>query len=324
MEKGNSERYVVVGFGWVGQANTLSFAMSGLNVAYFDIGEPPRHYAEYTSAYSRLPRLKKVDEWDGPNTWYIVCVGDRVSDTGVQDVSNIRSALEQLTKLQGGVILRSTIVPDTLASVAFDYYLPEFLHEKYAVRECLHPHFFVVGRREGARPAPQLFSIMRARAHKSFEGTPREAAFIKYLSNLWNALRISFVNEFGDAIGRPTDQARLSEIERVLGFLFENRSYFRYGKAFGGHCLPKDARAFLGAYGKSADLSLIRGLYDSNEKHRTLEAQFPLLSEWYSVWETPHIGGWRALGELGYAMRKQILLFARNLAGLLRIRDKAI
>jgi GDP-mannose 6-dehydrogenase len=301
-----NEKIVVVGFGWVGQANALALLQLGYNVSVFDPGEPPLHYTQYEHLYKKLNNLRELTSEDSPNTWYIVCVGDKVSDDGVQDISNISRALSALSRVKGGVILRSTILPDSLANLRFDYYMPEFLHEKKAVEECTNPYFFVVGSSSG-RPEPSFFEPLRRRAHKTFEGTPREASLIKYLSNTWNALRIAFVNEFGDAIGRPSDKASLAHIDRVLGFMFDNRSYLRYGRAFGGHCLPKDTRALIRAFGKEK-LPLLTGMYEANEQHFSIENKYPLMPEWYSEWPDKHISGWRALSELGYSIRKRLKL----------------
>lgn len=302
------EQYVIVGFGWVGQANALALAQLGFDVSFFDPGSPPRHYEEhYGDLYASVTRLSSVLEKDAPDTRYMVCVGDRVSEDGVQDISYIRAALDSLKGAKGGVMLRSTILPGLLEELSFDWYVPEFLHEKKAVEECLYPYFFVIGKRDSAKPEPAVCALWRSRAHKHFSGTPREASLIKYLSNLWNATRIAFVNEFGDAVGRPTDKQHLSEIERVINFMFDRRMYLQYGRAFGGHCLPKDTRAFRTwheQHGKP--LPLISGAYESNIRHAQLEAELPLMPEWYSEWPDRHISGWHALRELRYALVKYL------------------
>ena len=301
-----SERYVVVGFGWVGQANALALKMLGYDVAYFDPGTPPHHYDKYKDVYGSIERLKDVQQKDGETTWYIVCVGDRVSEEGVQDISNIKRALDSLKDVKGGVMLRSTILPDLLEDLHFDYYIPEFLHEIKAVEECIDPYLVVIGKRKGAKQEPSILHIWRSKSRKTFEGTPYEASMIKYLSNLWNAMRIAFVNEFGDMIGRPTSSQELGKIAHVIDFLFDGRSYLRYGRAYGGHCLPKDSRAFAAWYGHiEKNPILLKAMYAANEQHRTLEEKYPLMPEWYSEWPEPHIGGRQALRELRHAIAKR-------------------
>mgnify|MGYP003393879847 CR=1 FL=1 len=302
----SKETYVIIGFGWVGQANALAIKMLGFDVSYFDPATPPHHYPRYAHVYDSLERLASVESKDSVNTWYIVCVGDRVSPEGVQDISNIKSALDSLAGFKGGIILRSTILPDLLETLPFDFYVPEFLHEKKAVEECVVPHFFVVGSK-GSRTQPSVFREWRKTAGKTFEGSPREASFIKYLSNIWNAMRIALVNEFGDAINRPDNKKALDENARVIDFLFDGHSYLRYGRAFGGHCLPKDTRAFRHWYEqKNIELPLIAGAYRSNALHEKLEQEFPLLPEWFSEWDQPHISGWQAFSELWYAVKKHL------------------
>jgi len=305
MASGSTEKIVVVGFGWVGQANALALKIMGYDVSYFDPATPPHHYTSYAQVYDSVTRLKDVREKDSADTWYLVCVGDRVSDEGVQDISSIAKALESLRGVKGTVVLRSTIIPDTLQTLPFDYYMPEFLHEKLAVEESVTPYLFVLGARPGAMAEPSFFKVWRSRARKSFSGTPEEASFIKYLSNLWNSVRIAFVNEFGDAIGRPSDTAQLERINAVISFMFDDRSYLRYGRSFGGHCLPKDTRAFLHAYQKGAtNMPLLAGVYAANSLHQQLEKEFPLMPEWFSEWPQKHISGKRALSELWYVIRK--------------------
>ena len=299
------EKYVVIGFGWVGQANALALRILGYEVSFFDLVEQPRHYGKYSSLYDSVKKLREPREQDGDNTWYLVCVGDRVSEDGVQDISSIEGALASLKGARGGIILRSTILPDSLENLDFDYYVPEFLHEKNAVEECVSPHFFVVGTKSD-RTQPSAFREWRRRAFKKFDGTPREASFIKYLSNLWNALRIAFVNEFGDSMRAPKSKDDIAETAKIIDFVFSGHNYLRYGRSFGGHCLPKDTRAFAGAFSKNGQ-SLIAAMYDSNKKRAEVERNFPALPEWFSEWKDWHISGWKALSELWYSIKKNFL-----------------
>jgi len=102
-----TEKTVVVGFGWVGQANALALARMGFEVAYFDVVTPPHHYTDrYGLLYEKIKPLGSLLEIDGPNTWYVVCIGDRVSEEGVQDISLIEKVLESLKTSRGKIVLR--------------------------------------------------------------------------------------------------------------------------------------------------------------------------------------------------------------------------
>lgn len=302
----NKEEIVVVGYGWVGQANALSLKMMGYSVSFFDVNQAPTlHYKnKYEKVYNTIPALTNVLEKDSDNTCYVVSVGDRVSEEGVQDISLIKSALLSLEGAKGKVVLRSTVLPDLLKDLSFDFYVPEFLHEKKAVEESIEPFFFIVGSNTG-KEEPSFFAIWRERAHKVFTGTPEEASYIKYLSNIWNSVRIAFVNEFGNTMGSPNSKESLQSIERVTNFMFNHRFYMRYGKSFGGHCLPKDTRAFFNWYKKKGkDVSLIEGVYKSNTAHQEIEKQYPSMPEWFSEWPDRHISGKVAVKALWHSITK--------------------
>ncbi len=301
------ETIVIVGYGWVGQANAISLRIMRYPVFCYDVAETSLKYVpKYQKECSEIASLSHAREHDGPNTVYVVCVGDRVSEEGIQDVSPIEKALETLKGAKGTVILRSTVIPQSLDKLAFDFYVPEFLHEKKAVEECLNPYYFVVGARTGKKK-PSFLDEWRKRSVKSFAGTPEEASYIKYLSNVWNAMRIAFVNEFGNAMGTPTSQKELSKIENVVNFLFERKPYLRYGKAFGGHCLPKDMRAFFYAHGRAGkSMELLGGAIKANNVQLRAEKRFPILPEWFSEWPRPIVSGREALKALRIAIKRRL------------------
>lgn len=278
------EKIVIVGFGWVGQANALALARMGFDVFYYDIVAPQYHYIDkYQQLYKNIKSLPALKQIDSMETWYIVCIGDRVSEEGNQDISLIEKALEMLRGMQGKVILRSTILPKYLAKLPFHIYLPEFLHELYAVEECLNPFYFVIGSRIGD-DYPFFLKQWEERACKIFKGTPEEASYIKYLSNIWNALRIAFVNEFGDSISLPVNDGQRKKIENIIDFFFEKKSYLRYGRTFSGHCLPKDMRSFMAWKGETMQVPLLKAIYEANNLHQQVVDSYPL-PQWFSEWD---------------------------------------
>lgn len=289
-EQTKEEKVVIIGFGWVGQANALALVQLGYSVYYYDILPPRYHYSGAEKRlYEKIIGLKNPLEVDGPRTSYMVCVGDRVGETGGQDVTFIRQALESLKDAKGTIVLRSTIVPKILSFLIFDYYVPEFLHEKFAIQECIKPYMFAMGAgtRNPEAWVPNYMTVWQERAQKVFVGTYSEASYIKYFSNMWNAVRIAFVNELGDIVAQSSkSENSIEAAERVINFLFEGKSYVRYGRGFGGHCLPKDMRAFLVAYMEEYNTSILAGAYESNRLHGEFEtATNKVLSEWFSAWD---------------------------------------
>jgi UDP-glucose 6-dehydrogenase len=307
MDFPNKETVVIVGFGWVGQANALALTHADYEVFYFDVGKPTLKYADkYEHLYNKVKPLSSVLEKDSVHTWYIVSVGDRVLPDGEQDISLIKKALESLKNAKGGIVLRSTILPEHLKDLHFDYYVPEFLHEKKAVEESIYPQYFILGKKT-ERVWPSFFELWDKRATKGFHGTPEEASYIKYLSNTWNAIRIAFVNEFGNAMSHPTDQEKLASNERIIDFFFERKAYMRYGRSYGGHCLPKDTHAFLTSHKKQGkDVSLMEGMHHSNLAHQEIEKKHGNLPEWFSEWYRPVISGRAALRALKSSIARNI------------------
>ncbi len=311
----SKEMIVIVGFGWVGQANALALSHAGYRVYYYDVQTPVFRYVDaHQNGYGKIMPLARVLEKDGPDTWYMVCVGDRVMPDGEQDISAIRKALEPIKHAQGGVILRSTVLPDHLKTLHFDYYVPEFLHEKKAVEECMVPHYFIVGSRmiqNGRRPT--FFDRWESAAVKTFYGTPEEASYLKYLSNIWNSLRVAFVNEFGDAIALPTDAAAVSRNEALINFLFEEKGYLRYGRSYGGHCLPKDTHAFFAWHkARGKNMAVMEAVHQSNVFHKTIEEKHPYLPEWFSDWVRPQMSGRAALMALRASVVRNVKKYAKK------------
>lgn len=301
---------VILGFGWVGQANALALLLMGHEVYFYDPAVSiNRHYPVYENQYDKVKRLDNPLKLDSASTSYIVCVGDRVDEAGNQDISYIKKATQSLEKGEGTVILRSTIRPDYLKQLHFDIYLPEFLHEKTAVEECLNPQYFVVGKRDSNFDLPGFFYDWRKRSFKEIECTPEEASHIKYLSNVWNALRIAFTNEFGRSIhaqaSGDNDREAMESAHKVLYFLFGDKPYFRYGRAYGGHCLPKDMRAYAAFSAGHINPKFLEGVEASNKEQEIFQQKHHELQEWFSPWRKVDISGTEALKALGRIIRRK-------------------
>jgi len=302
------EKIVILGFGWVGQANAISLSKMGYSVYFYDVVEPKRHYESVCGEfYNKISSLNQPLQEDSKDTWYIITVGDRVMEDGVQDISLIKKAIDALKGAKGGIILRSTILPQSLKELSFDYYLPEFLHEKNAVEDCLRPHFFAIGKKNQNIKWPSFLDKWSKNSYKFFSGTPEEASYIKYLSNLWNSVRIAFVNEFGNIISQPSSIENIKSIDRIINFVFDGKFYMRYGRPFGGHCLPKDTSAFYHWFkNQGQSTSLLEGAFLSNDVHRQISEQHKILPEWFSEWERSEVSGRVALMSLWKIFKKRI------------------
>jgi UDP-glucose 6-dehydrogenase len=268
-------RVVVVGLGFVGQANAVVLSRMGYEVWGKDLRQVENIYA--TDDFNKIKIFKDASELPfkpEENVPAMVCVNALNNESG-QDLRPAQGALADARKItKGPVILRTTLLPENLKNLDFDIYLPEFLHERMALEEVQFPDLLVIGyKNEAAKNSlPKFIKDWHAYvktnlAGKFYEGNPEEGAYIKYLMNIWNALRIGFVNEYGDAIIK---EGLTPNHEKVIDFVMERAFYLRYGKAFGGHCLPKDLTAFV----KSHEYAkILKGLLDSNTEHAEVEAR---------------------------------------------------
>lgn len=197
----------------------------------------------------------------------MICVGTPSRPNGDVDltfVTRVSEKIGQVLKNKSGfhtLIYRSTIPPGTTEEVVipileelsgkrvyldFDVcFNPEFLREGSAVDDLYHPPFTVVGvQSEGAAEVvKQLFSFVNA----PFEVTTiRTAEMVKYVCNVFHALKICFANEVGTLARRFGIDGH--EVMRLFALdTKQNISpmYLKPGFAYGGSCLPKDVRGLL-------------------------------------------------------------------------------
>ncbi len=157
------------------------------------------------------------------------------------------------------VSVRSTIVPGTMEQICIptleaasdliaglDFgvgYYPEFLRESTAIADYYDPGLIVFGALEERtqKLLSDLNSDLPCQIHKV---DLRTAEMVKYTSNSWRAVKVTFANEIGNIA-----KANGLDGQLVMGILCSDQKvnisshFMRPGFAFGGSCLPKDVRA---------------------------------------------------------------------------------
>lgn len=157
------------------------------------------------------------------------------------------------------VIMRSTIVPGTMEKVCIpileqasgkvagrDFgvgYYPEFLRESTAIRDYADPGLIVFGALD--EPTGNLLTRLNQDLPCDINLVDLATAeMVKYTSNAWRAVKVSFANEIGNIA-----KAAGLDGQRVMSILCSDHKvsmsphFLRPGFAFGGSCLPKDVRA---------------------------------------------------------------------------------
>jgi GDP-mannose 6-dehydrogenase len=144
------------------------------------------------------------------------------------------------------------------------------MREGSAVADFFDPPCTVLGSRDPAELAP-LLAIYRNLPGRVFEVQIAVAEMVKYVSNLYHAVKVGFANEIGTLCQRfGLDTQVITEVFTSDKKLNISAAYLRPGFAFGGSCLPKDLRA-MAHRAKELDLSLplLESIMPSNAGHIT-------------------------------------------------------
>jgi UDPglucose 6-dehydrogenase len=98
---------------------------------------------------------------------------------------------------------------------------------------------------------------------------PAEAEFVKCAHNIFNATKISFWNEMwlvAREIGLDLDPIAATVAKSAEGSI-NPRYGIRGGAPYGGACLPKDTRGFLGySDAIGVDMPLLQAVVETNER----------------------------------------------------------
>jgi UDPglucose 6-dehydrogenase len=282
----------VVGTGYVGLTTGACFAHLGHRVTCVDIdvskierlslGEIPIHepgLGDLVTEGLRSGRLHfttdAVSAVSGAGFVYL-CVPTPQGDDGSADLTYLQAAAEQIGPyLQAdSIVVNKSTVPVGSASFVEqvlgrnDVHVvsnPEFLREGSAVHDFLNPDRVVIG------SASQSAAIRIAGLYLGLPAPlmvtdQASAETIKYASNAFLAMKLSFVNSVAnlcEAVG-----ADVSDV--VLGMGYDKRighDFLNPGPGWGGSCFPKDSRALLYMAREAGyDFTILETLLRSNDE----------------------------------------------------------
>lgn len=217
----------------------------------------------------------------------IICVGTPSNDNGSLDLRYVRHVAGEIGQVLASqdnyhvVALRSTVLPGTVASelvprleasgkrVGVDFGVcsnPEFLREGSAVADFYQPPFTLIGQWD-ERSGEQIAAMYQEIDAPIVRTDVATAEMIKYVSNTFHALKITFANEIGNLCKKMgVDSHEVMRIFSMDTKLNISPAYLKPGYAFGGSCLPKDLRALLyRARQEDLELPLLQAIPRSNE-----------------------------------------------------------
>ena len=274
-------RLAVFGIGYVGVVSAACLAKDGHTVIAVDIDPAkvaainagrspiveqglPQLIAEVVAA-GRLTATTDISAAIHASDASFVCVGTPSAEDGSIGLTYVKGVCEAIGRALAthsgfhSVIMRSTIVPGTMDKICIpvleaasgltagtDFgvgYYPEFLRESTAIQDYNDPGLIVFGALDAATGAllTELNKDLDCAINLVDLGT---AEMVKYTSNSWRAVKVSFANEIGNIA-----KAAGLDGQRVMSILCSDHKvsmspyFMRPGFAFGGSCLPKDVRA---------------------------------------------------------------------------------
>jgi GDP-mannose 6-dehydrogenase len=294
----------VFGLGYVGSVSAACFAEDGHEVVGVDVapskvaalneGRSPivekglDDLIQRNTANGRLRATTSTPDAVRHTDLSLICVGTPSRKNGSLDLAYLERVCEQIGHALREkadyhvVVVRSTVLPGTTHEVVIPALErtsgkkygtgfgvsvnPEFLRESTAIADFRHPPMTLVGHnyRSDAEPTQLLYGQVDAPVVTT---TIRTAEMIKYASNTWHALKVTFANEVGNLCKRlKIDSHEVMDIFCRDEKLNLSSYYMKPGFAFGGSCLPKDVRAMqYRAKEVDLDMPVIQSILGSNQ-----------------------------------------------------------
>ena len=295
-------RIGIIGSGVVGSTTGKAFHKLGHDVIFYDILKNTILSLKkdgYQVASNISDLISKTDI-------SFVCVNTPTNKKSQQDLSQIMEVLVDLAHSLDNnkntksvdtsrsssssppphlIVFRSTILPGTMKNVIVNYlerncslergkdynicYNPEFLRKHASLDDFFNPDRVVIG--EDSKGASYYSSLPLKELYKEITDNIiitdyNTAEMIKYASNCFLSLKISYFNE----IGLLCRQLGIDHREVSMAVALDKRiGHYgtRAGRPFKGPCLPKDTQA-LAYFIKRSKLKpdLIQSILDINEK----------------------------------------------------------
>jgi UDPglucose 6-dehydrogenase len=300
-------KIVLVGAGYVGLVSAACFAEFGLSVVCVDndegkverlrrgeipIFEPGLDALVQGNAESgRLTFTTDLKGAVNDAAAVFIAVGtpSRRGD-GHADLTHVYGAAREIAEALNGytvVVTKSTvpvgtgdeverIIRETRPDADFDVVSnPEFLREGSAINDFMRPDRIVIGTdSERARSVMrQLYRVLYLIETPFVFASRITAELIKYASNAFLAVKITYINELADlceVVGADVhDVARGIGLDGRIG-----RKFLHAGPGYGGSCFPKDTLALVRT-GQSvgSPLRIVETVIDINEHRKRRMAE---------------------------------------------------
>ena len=154
-----------------------------------------------------------------------------------------------------------------------DYFVssnPEFLREGSAIEDFMRPDRVVCGvtDKKAEEILKELYRPLNLREAPVLFTDLESAEIIKYASNAFLALKVSFINEIANLCEKTGGNVQM--VAKGMGL--DNRigpKFLHPGPGFGGSCFPKDTRALYASFKKNKiKNTLVKSVINFNEDRK--------------------------------------------------------
>ncbi len=206
-----------------------------------------------------------------------ICVGTPSGKNGDADLSYLFASVEETAKNLSGytlIVIKSTCpigYEDDLENIVkkfakqnFEFAsCPEFLKEGTAIEDSLNPDRIVIGTKS-VKAQEILLELHAPLSGERIICDMRSAQIIKYASNSFLALKISYAN----ALAIICEKVGANVVKVLEGVGADKRigtAFLKPGVGYGGSCLPKDVNAFIAQAGRfDYNFDLLRSVDNIN------------------------------------------------------------
>lgn len=226
------------------------------------------YQAAYKDADTIFIGVGTPEQSDGSaNLTYIATVARQIAESIEKDcLVVVKSTVPVGTNDKVEQFIHDFLVHDVKVEVASN---PEFLSQGSAVHDTLHAERIIIGT-ESRWAENLLMEIYQPFRLPIVSVNRRSAEMIKYASNDFLALKISYMNEIAnlcELVGADIEEvAKGMSYDKRIGAQFLNA-----GIGFGGSCLPKDTKALAYlAKQNGYELKTVKAAIDVNNEQKMM------------------------------------------------------
>lgn len=290
-------KITICGTGYVGLVTAVCLAEIGHEVICYDVDEKKIQQLEagipiiYENGLSDLMKNNKdriiytTDStlaYKSPEVIFIG-VGTPEKKDGSANLQYVYNAIDQIAEMierDSIIVIKSTVPIGTndklekrmnsrlkhqvKVSIASN---PEFLAQGTAIHDTLHPSRIVIGT-EDKDVAKILLDLYQNIEAPRIVTDRRSAEMIKYASNDFLALKISYINEIANLC--ENIGANISDVSTGMGFDPRiGEKFLKPGIGYGGSCFPKDTKAlhWLSSF-NDVELKTVKAAIEVNDQQK--------------------------------------------------------